>query len=151
MSNSEVLIWLHNRLLYMHGENYSTDYMHHLRRIICQLENDKPAEKIKMGIFSKNDNDPATPMDFTFDLLATVRDKITGFEGAVVARTQWASNCNNYMIKPCKLSDKGEMIKAETIDENRLELVVPVVEKPMQVERARGGPTDEIKDSNAFE
>lgn len=100
-----------------------------------------------MGLFSKSDNDLGTPLDFKFDLLVTVRDRITGFEGVVVCRTQWASNCNTYSVKPAKLNDKGSMIDSEGFDENRLELV-PEVAKPMEARRDTGGPCDEPAEPN---
>lgn len=36
MSDREFLIWLHERLEHVHGEDPLTDYMHRLRAIIWQ-------------------------------------------------------------------------------------------------------------------
>lgn len=38
-------------------------------------------------------------MEFKFDLGDPVRDKITGFEGVVLCRSEYLTNCNRYGIQ----------------------------------------------------
>ena len=38
MKDSEILQWLHNRLVNVHGENRNYDYMHKMREIITQVD-----------------------------------------------------------------------------------------------------------------
>ncbi len=37
MKDREFLIWIHERLEHVHGENPLTDYMHKLRAVICSI------------------------------------------------------------------------------------------------------------------
>lgn len=34
MTDKEFLVWVHDRMAYVHGENVNVDYMHKLRAII---------------------------------------------------------------------------------------------------------------------
>lgn len=51
-----------------------------------------------------------------------VKDIITGFEGIVVAKTEWLNGCVRCNIQPQKLKD-GKMLDTETIDEQQLRIV----------------------------
>lgn len=51
-----------------------------------------------------------------------VRDKITGFQGILIGRTQWLHGCDTVGIKPEKLHD-GKPIEAVWFDVLRLEIV----------------------------
>ena len=41
MTDREFLIWIHERLEYVHKENPHMDYMHRLRNIIVTIDPDK--------------------------------------------------------------------------------------------------------------
>ena len=84
--------------------------------------------------------------DFKFDLGVPVRDKITGFEGVVVFRSQWLHNCNTYGVQPTELKD-GAPQKREIFDEPQLELVSaePAFEES---KKKTGGPTADIPQTN---
>lgn len=59
---------------------------------------------------------------FKFRLGAKARDTVTGFEGIIIGRNEWLNGCVQYAIKP-KVNDKGEIMEAEWIDEQQLEIV----------------------------
>ena len=61
-------------------------------------------------------------MKFKFKLGQTVRCRITGFTGVVIARTQWIANCNTYNVKAKVLSD-GKPLDSHAFDEPTLELI----------------------------
>lgn len=44
------------------------------------------------------------------------KDTVTGFEGIVIARTEWLNGCARVVIQPNKLKE-GKMVQAETVDE----------------------------------
>lgn len=66
-----------------------------------------------------------------------IRDRITGFEGVAVSRTEWMNGCVRFAIQPTELKD-GKPIGAEWFDEGQVELVVP--EKKKAAKKERGGP-----------
>jgi len=47
------------------------------------------------------------------------RDSITGFEGVVIARTEWLFGCVRYSLQPQALHD-GKPIESQTFDEEQL-------------------------------
>ena len=59
---------------------------------------------------------------FKFRLGAKARDTVTGFEGIIIGRNEWLNGCVQYALKP-KVNDKGEIIEAEWIDEQQIEMV----------------------------
>ena len=77
-----------------------------------------------------------------FYLGDVVRDRITGFEGVVVANTFWLNGCVRCTVQPQQLKD-GKTIESECFDEQQLDLAKPVVEpeKPK-----RGGPMPKPKE-----
>lgn len=77
-------------------------------------------------------------MEFKFELGATVRDTITGFQGVVTRRTQWLNNCNTYGVQPRELDKEGKIRDAGNFDEPQLALVEE--EKPVPSSRKSGGP-----------
>lgn len=83
-------------------------------------------------------------MDFDFNLGDRVRDKITGFEGIVVARTQWFNNCNTYGVQPTALKD-GMPQDRVPFDEPQLVLVKPAQMTP---KRDTGGPERRVERTN---
>lgn len=67
------------------------------------------------------------------------RDKITGFEGVVIANTQWIHGCDRLTLKPQKLK-KGIPIPSEGFDRPQLELVQ---KQAIVAARKTGGPRPE--------
>lgn len=57
---------------------------------------------------------------FKFKRGDTVRDKVTGFTGIVVARYDYISGCNRYCVQP-KVGADGKMPDSTNIDEPALE------------------------------
>lgn len=51
-----------------------------------------------------------------------VKDKVTGFTGIAIARTEWLNGCIRVTVQPDKLAD-GKIAASETIDEPQLTLV----------------------------
>ncbi len=56
------------------------------------------------------------------EMLARVRDRVTGFEGVVVARCEYLTGCVQLDVAPGVDKD-GQMEKTWWIDEQRLEVV----------------------------
>ncbi len=82
--------------------------------------------------------------EFKFNLGSIVKDKITGFEGVVMSRTQWLNACNVYGVLPQQLKD-GKVADKEHFDEPQLELVQDDVFKPKQ---KTGGPAHSVPMTN---
>ncbi len=72
------------------------------------------------------------------ELGTQVQDRITGFRGTIVGRTEWETGCTTYCVQS-KCDKDGKLPDAEWIDEIRLE----VVESPdlAVVPKEEGGPT----------
>ena len=58
----------------------------------------------------------------TINLGDVAKDKITGFEGVVVADTAWLNGCRRLTLQPQKLKD-GKSLETETYDVTHLVLV----------------------------
>lgn len=67
------------------------------------------------------------------------KDRITGFRGIVVARTEWLNKCVRISIQPRELRE-GKPIESQTFDEEQIELIKPAVVKTTKP-RQTGGPT----------
>lgn len=61
-------------------------------------------------------------MEFQFKLGQVLKDKVTGFKGIAMARTEYWTNCNHYGLCSQELKD-GKPIEWEWLDETRLEEV----------------------------
>lgn len=69
------------------------------------------------------------------------RDTVSGFEGLVVARTEWLHGCARITIQPQKLTADGKPIEAHTFDELQCE----TVEEPkIAPKRNKGGPRPDV-------
>lgn len=79
---------------------------------------------------------------FKFNQGDVARDKITGFTGVVIARTDYDTGCKHASLQSQDLKD-GKPIEWESFDESRLELVESAVEKPLDEDL--GGPAPKIK------
>lgn len=53
-----------------------------------------------------------------------VRDKISGYTGIIVARTEWLYGCNRYNVQSEAMHD-GLPVEARGFDEPQLEVVAP--------------------------
>lgn len=58
-----------------------------------------------------------------FRLGDTARCRITGYEGVVIARTEWINNCVRYTVQAQKLTAEGKPVEAVGFDEYDLDLV----------------------------
>lgn len=59
---------------------------------------------------------------FTFELGATVRDVITGFEGVVTGRCQYLTGCTQYLVQP-RGTAKTPAPDGRWLDEAKLQLL----------------------------
>ena len=73
--------------------------------------------------------------NFKFAMGVKLRDPVSGFEGVVCARSEYATGCNHYGLKPSGLTEKGTLKDWAWIDENYLE-ELPTAEKQ---KRGNGG------------
>lgn len=83
---------------------------------------------------------------FTVNLGDRVRDRMTRFEGIVIATTEWLYNCRRITVQPTDLDKDGAVAKTESFDEDQLEVVEAGAFKP-RAEVAppaakTGGPRD---------
>ena len=76
--------------------------------------------------------------DENITLGCVARDKITGFEGVVVAITEWLNGCQRITIQPQKL-DNGKRVENDTFDAEQVELVTPIEPQPEKTKS--GGPS----------
>jgi hypothetical protein len=94
---------------------------------------------------SKNDSlETNQPPKFKFNLGSVLEDKITGFKGVVMYRTQWLHNCNVYGLKPQTLKD-GAPQDIQQFDEPQLSLVEKDV---YECNNDTGGPAKPMPQSN---
>ena len=83
---------------------------------------------------------------FKIRLGEEVKDRITGFRGIVISRSQWLTNCNTYGIKSQELKDNVPL-DTQWFDEPTLETLlmsIPIVES----NRETGGPEHKIPQTN---
>lgn len=52
-----------------------------------------------------------------------VEDKITGFKGIAICRTEWMYGCIRITVQPTKLSKDGKVVEAGTFDEPQLKIL----------------------------
>lgn len=76
------------------------------------------------------------------ELGSTVKDRITGLTGVVMARSEYLTGCTHVAILATKLSKEGEVPEYEWIDETRCILdktkkIIKLVEKDT---KEPGGP-----------
>jgi len=70
-----------------------------------------------------------------------VKDRITGFTGIAIARTQWLHGCERITILPDKLDKDGQPQESCSFDEPDIELIKP---KRYARKTDTGGPRPEI-------
>lgn len=78
-------------------------------------------------------------MSFRYELGSKAKDKITGYIGLIVARTEWLYGCRRYVLQAQEVKD-GKPLESLCIDEDAITLIVPA--EPHAV-RSTGGPTPE--------
>lgn len=80
-------------------------------------------------------------MSFKISLGSEVEDKVTGFKGVVVARTEWHYGCRRYTVQPKGTNKEGKQFEAASFDEDALK-----VTKAFKVDTTinTGGPQREI-------
>ncbi len=75
------------------------------------------------------------------ELGSKCRDKLTGFMGVAVARTQWLYGCERYTVQPEKLDKDGKVLDTVTFDEPQLEVLsVPSSKAKRSAAPDPGGP-----------
>ena len=72
-----------------------------------------------------------------------VRDIITGFEGIVVAETNWLYGCRRLTVQPEAIDKDGDVVKTGTFDEPQLTLVAAGVHQAQLDKPAVYGPRDD--------
>lgn len=74
-----------------------------------------------------------------------VRDKISGYEGIVIAETRWLNMCTRYTLQARGTGEKGKPIDSQTFDENDCVLKAkdPLGYFRSESEPANGGPAPE--------
>ena len=76
----------------------------------------------------------------TIRLGQRVRDKITGFEGTVVCRSEWINGCIQFSVQP-RVDKDGKLPEMQWIDEQQCEaLEDPPTENPIGQPQPIGGP-----------
>lgn len=62
-------------------------------------------------------------IDGVIELGDLARDRITGFEGVVVAATKWLENCDRIMLQPQKIKSDGSPHSPQSFDLPSCELI----------------------------
>ena len=68
-----------------------------------------------------------------------VKDRVTGLEGIVVARTDWLNGCIRMVVQPQELKD-GEPVKSSSFDIEELIVIQADALNPKPQERRTNGP-----------
>lgn len=79
-------------------------------------------------------------LTFKYELGSKARDRVTTYQGIIIACTKWLHGCNRYVIQSQELKD-GKPVEAQSIDEDALELIEEgaIQHNPR---RETGGPGD---------
>ena len=73
-----------------------------------------------------------------------VRDKVSGFEGIVTARTEWLNGCIRWSISP-RVGEDGKLPDDSWFDEQQVEVLEKDPEEFFQEDiRRTGGPTRSV-------
>lgn len=76
---------------------------------------------------------------FKYELGSIAKDKVTGYKGMIIARTEWLYGCRRYQIQSAEL-DKGKPVDPIGLDEEAVEIIKAA--KPAKVADT-GGPQPE--------
>lgn len=78
---------------------------------------------------------------FKFQMYEVVVDKVSGFQGVILGRTEYSTGCRHYGISPRSVNKDGKLPEWEWIDESRLELtgeIFRILEKSASEPSAEG-------------
>lgn len=78
--------------------------------------------------------------EFKFDVGQEVKDKVSGYQGIIMGRSQYLTGCNRYSIQNRKLTKEGKPADWQTFDEDVLIFVGPGVCKKEVRGKKPGGP-----------
>lgn len=94
-------------------------------------------------------------VEFKFGLGDRVKDRISGFSGIVIARTDWLNQCHRYSVQP-EAMHEGKPLENQGFDEGDLVLVKANVHPPKiafevvddtPARRRTGGPAPAVSRS----
>jgi hypothetical protein len=71
-----------------------------------------------------------------------VKDKVTGFTGIAVARTEWLNGCVRISVQPEGVTKEGATFKIEAFDLEQLEVTKPA--KAAIAPKKTGGPMPDV-------
>lgn len=72
-----------------------------------------------------------------------VKDKITGFSGIAICRSQWLTGCARFTVQPQEMKD-GKPVDAQTFDETQLLVVKSGAYEDGHQNDKKGGPRPEV-------
>ena len=72
-----------------------------------------------------------------------VTHKINGFTGIATGRAQYLTGCDQYLVTPDELDDKGKVREGHWIDEGQLEVGSQVITADEVSVKQPGGPRSE--------
>jgi hypothetical protein len=81
-----------------------------------------------------------------------VKDRLTGFEGIAIAITEWLYNCRRITVQPTDLDKDGAVAKAESFDEDQVEIVAKgalVAKVPRSAERVPAATFEVVEEAPA--
>jgi hypothetical protein len=81
------------------------------------------------------------PSNFIHAMGLEAKDKVTGFIGIIVARSQHITGCNQYCLMP-KIDKEGKIPDGHWIDEGRLEILSRGVNPEEVQAEQKGGPKE---------
>ena len=58
-----------------------------------------------------------------------VRDRVSGFAGVAIGRTEWLTGCTTIVVQP-KVGEDGKLPDTHAIDEPNLDIIQPVEPVP---------------------
>ena len=79
-------------------------------------------------------------VDLIFDFGDRIRDKITGFEGIVAAKSEYFNGCKRYGVQGLKLKEDGTVTELEWFDAQQVELLKARAVSLDVPKKAPGGP-----------
>lgn len=94
------------------------------------------------AVWIRNEATKEHAMSFKIALGTQVTDKITGYTGMVIARTEWLYSCKRYVVQAREMKD-GKPVENINCDEDQLDIVE--VPKTEHVMRNTGGPTPKVE------
>jgi len=78
-----------------------------------------------------------------------VKDIYTGYEGIVMARTEYLYGCTQVLIVPLDLDKDGKRLSGEWFDEQRIETIKKKAPKKSKESKAKtGGPQADVPDTS---